>query len=233
MSDEEFSSSEDISDFFDHVKEPNSSLISKIKVDELLQNDRDLLAYFYVAHTALGTAWYKFQNMNGLIEYSPEYWKQLDMNRVAHIYHSMIKRIGEHRGDCTHHPWSCDRCTCECSYLKVMKVYHEAVKLDITLPTLISILLSRDKISIINQDNHRRLMTPLDEESKKHKEKYLHDWIQVANKAYPPEREIDLKKYIDHWITLDKDEINFNVARAEQIRAWCDEVPICPGVPWW
>ena len=229
---------DDQAEVFCHVRRGRQDLTSNILVEDLFENDKELLALFYVVRTCIGVEWYRFKNIKELVPNSEEWWRQLDMNRVVHTYHSLIKDIregkpGVHCGDCTSVSCSCNRCRAEWGYLETVYLKNLALAQSISPSTLLAILLSRDESLITNADNRKIEMTPLDEEAKKHKETHLLEWIDRVYAKYPREYDISLKRFIEHWITLSVEEINWYVTRAEQIMAWCDELPVCPGVPWW
>jgi len=211
--------------FFGHTGKGTRNMFSKIMVEDLLK-DRDLLALFYVVSTWNDIGWYRFSNMDDLVPNSEAYWRQLDLNRISHTYHPVLGAEGtrgSHFGDCTHMACSCYRCGAEFTYLETVYLKDLAAKQDISSTTLLAILLSRDQSLVSHKDHFDEEMTPTNEDEKKDKEAHLMEWIDAANAKYPRERGISMKRYIDHWVGLSDQEINFFISRAGQIRAWCDE----------
>lgn len=209
---------------FKHVRKSYADYVSEVQVEDLLLVNKDLLALFYVVSTWDGVKWYKFSNMNNLVPGSKEYWHQCDMNRVAHSYASQVDNLGSHFGDCTSFACTCSRCLTESNYLEMM---HLRNKTDISTIELIAMLLARDKIRIAHDEGFDREL---------HAGDLINNFAEcyrAARAKFPGEYSINLKRHTEYWTSLSIEERQPYFARAQQIRDWCDQLPVCPGVPWW
>ena len=216
---------------FDQVRGPRS-LTSNVRVEELLMNDKDLLALFFVVTTWNEVSWYEFENINDIVPYTTEYWHQLDMNRVAHTYWGLddlkVARVGSHCGDCISVACTCERCMYESEY-----IITQRIKNIMTSELSIAMLLARDRIRM---EQKEAITKEIDAETERMKgtggDATWKAICYVYDKYPSREYSIDLEKHISHWATLSDEEKQPYLIRAKQIRAWCDKRPECPGVPW-
>ena len=218
---------------FGHMRTSRTSLTSKILVEDLLLADKELLTLFYVVATWQSVHACRFANMNKLPEFSQKYWRQLDMNKVVHRYYALIDNLGEHCGDCTAMACSCNRCISECHYLEVIHLQRRAHVENITTLTLTAMLLSRDEERISTENKIQLEFYSTDEAGMKYRKEHFSEWHDALRQKYPGEYYISLKRHIEHWKTLSFDQQESFMARVRQIREWCDNLPDCPGVPWW
>jgi hypothetical protein len=219
-------------DMFDEVR-GSRTLTSNVRVEKLLMDDKDLLALFFVVITWSDAHWYEFENINDIPPQTEAYWRQLDMNRVAHTCWGldglMAANVGSHCGDCIKVACTCERCLYEYYYLvtKRLRGLHRGDPLELS-----AMLLARDHIRFEHKAMVSREIDAERERKKDADETTLMWCIMHVYDKFPSEYSIDLQKHIDHWAILSDGERQPYLSRAKQIREWCDQRPECPGVPW-
>lgn len=238
---------------FGHVRISKTELKSTLLVEDYLEQHPDVFAVGVVCRTESDQSFFSkfikssepsitksndFVTPNGDLAHNlvitipsvTDIHKSFDESRILWSQCCHIDTIrnecgkGEHCGDCTDQPVSCQRCIAEDLVMEGLETIKEFQVLKVTdIIMILAILLCAENDVEKYYELHRMLWQSKDENEKA----FLRNQIDSIGSFS------NTRTRYDKWLSLSEQEKNNLLERARKIRGYFDVRPVVDGIPWW